>query len=208
MSSGRTILCYYGSAGHGCGLVDGMSSWGIKNPLQKEIINVDFYELGSGFGHLFKGKQASSTEFERMYYTEVTQASYLQIRPEELPIKGSQKVHCIAFHPDGTVQTRRDICDCDECFEGNFQECDYCDRTGEDVMEDADKNDNEENENLNNYIDLLDVVNSGQVIALRTPKDVHESFYLCVVESVRQASTDIFDSYEHFIMKDSQYCCM
>ena len=113
MSSGRTILCYYGSAGHGRGLVDGMSSWGVKNPLRKEIINKDFYvSSAQDLVNLFKGKQASSTEFERMYYTEVTQASYdLQIRPEELPIKGSQKVHCIAFHPDGTVQTRHDICD-------------------------------------------------------------------------------------------------
>ena len=49
------------------------------------------------------------------------------------------------------------------------------------------------------------LLSQGQVIALRTPRDVHENFYLCVVDKVIKASEDTFNSYRHFILKDMEY---
>ena len=39
MSLENEVIIYYGTSGHGCGLVDGMSSFGVKIPLRKEILN-------------------------------------------------------------------------------------------------------------------------------------------------------------------------
>ena len=68
-----------------------------------------------------------------MYYTQVLQSEYdSHLFAGDIAIKGSQKMQCIASHPDGTVETRRDICECDMCSVGEFGECEYND--GETMM--------------------------------------------------------------------------
>ena len=39
---GKIIITYYGASGHGKGLVDAMSGFGVKGPLKKAVINNDF----------------------------------------------------------------------------------------------------------------------------------------------------------------------
>ena len=39
---GKTIILYYGVNGHGRGLVDAMSGFGVNTPLKREIITNDF----------------------------------------------------------------------------------------------------------------------------------------------------------------------
>ena len=39
----KTIILYYGVSGHGKGLVDSMSSFGVKGPLPKSIITENFF---------------------------------------------------------------------------------------------------------------------------------------------------------------------
>ena len=41
----KTIILYYGVSGHGKGLVDSMSCFGIKGPLQKSIIAENFFSM-------------------------------------------------------------------------------------------------------------------------------------------------------------------
>ena len=38
----KTIILYYGVNGHGRGLVDSMSGFGVKTPLRREIVTNDF----------------------------------------------------------------------------------------------------------------------------------------------------------------------
>ena len=130
-------------------------------------------------------------------------------------------MHCLAFHPDGSVETRRDICNCDECFEGMFSKCllqgDENDVDGDedndcDVHDDTDDDDdndydddNDDDDNDMSEIDITDVVFSGLIIALRTPVHVPENFYLVCVNNVSIAAKDIFDSYQHLITKGMQY---
>ena len=40
--SNRNVVKYYGPSGHGKGLVDAMSAFGVKGPLQKEVITCNF----------------------------------------------------------------------------------------------------------------------------------------------------------------------
>ena len=44
----KTIIWYYGVPGHGRGLVDGMSGYGVKTPLRKAIIVYDFFYESAG----------------------------------------------------------------------------------------------------------------------------------------------------------------
>ena len=42
MSEGKTLISYFGPSGHGKGLVDATSGFGVKGPLKKAVINNDF----------------------------------------------------------------------------------------------------------------------------------------------------------------------
>ena len=43
MKYSKTIIWYYGTPGHGKGAVDGMSSFGMKEPMRNAIIQSDWY---------------------------------------------------------------------------------------------------------------------------------------------------------------------
>ena len=122
--SGKTYINYYGSAGHGRGLVDSMSSFGVKGPLRKEIINFDFYFSSvAKLVDLFANQKDMG---ERFHYSEITEEEfYAQEKPTSFPLDGNTKMHCIVFHPDGRVEMARHICECDECFNGNLYNCLY-----------------------------------------------------------------------------------
>ena len=42
-----------------------------------------------------------------------------------LPIKLCREKHMISFSPDGCVQTKVNICSCEECLKGDFIKCTY-----------------------------------------------------------------------------------
>ena len=67
--------------------------------LRKEIINKDFYmSSAQDLVNLFKGKQASSTEFEQMYYTGYTSFIRLADTSRGIAYQGIAKstLHCIS----------------------------------------------------------------------------------------------------------------
>ena len=208
IKSGKVWILYYGPSSHGRGLVDSMSSFGVKTPLHQEIINNDFFwTKSSQLVDLFKSKFMG----DRMHYSEIT-ADEINSQPMPVPriINGCRKLHCIAFHPDSSIETSRDICDCDHCFQGYFSNCVYkygddgdnLDGDGEDNDGDYEDDDNGEDEE---EIDYSDVLSEGSKIALPTLENVHESFYLCVVGKVLYANEDIYDSYQHFVLQGMQY---
>ena len=118
-----------------------MSSFGVKAPLRKEIVNNDFYmEKAIDLVNLFNKKDMG----ERKHYREVTKRSYdSQPCPIARKIEGNTKMHCIVFHCDGMIEFCRDICECDECFYGNLSKCEY---NKEDVVVISGENDEEGND--------------------------------------------------------------
>ena len=197
IATGQTWIVYFGPEGHGRGLVDSMSSFGVKSPLRKEIINKDFYwTTAKELVELFQEKGMP----ERFLYNEVTKSDYdsQDWLKTAFKIKGCRKLRCFVFHPDGSVETSRHMCECDACFQGDLSQCIYKEnKTVEDYNEeedDDDQEDEEENEDDDeNQINVADAVTIGSVIALRTPSHVRESFYLCVVKEV------CLNSYYHTI---------
>ena len=226
MKSGKTYICYFGASGHGRCLVDTMSSFGVKGPLRKEIINFDFYYSSAAkLVALFQKKKMG----ERMHYSEITEGTYYsQAKPTTLPLPGNTKMHCIVFHPDGRVEMSRDICECDQCFDGNLSKCtlgnDYISypktaskrsakesdvksdnddevETDEESVTDEPEDDEDRNVLLNTLADDL----IGNVIALRCDRDIPDSFYLCLVNKSCVAQENKYDSYNHKILKGEKY---
>ena len=75
---GKPIILYYGVNGHGSGLVDAMSGFGVKSPLRRKIITDDFYlENANELEVFLKG------EFEdddRKMYTSIKHEDLVEIR--------------------------------------------------------------------------------------------------------------------------------
>ena len=56
---GKRVIVYYGASGHGKGLVDAMSGFGVKGPLRKAVITSDLHftnaaEICNYLDELFK----------------------------------------------------------------------------------------------------------------------------------------------------------
>ena len=212
----KTIIAYYGPSSHGRGLVDGMSSFGVKTPLRKEIITSDFYWYrASELVQLFMDRGYASPE---RVYKEITPAEIANhSAPKEVKLHCNTKQHVIVFSPDGNVSRKHALCDCLMCIAGNIHKCYYdnsdksnsiADNLNGDVEDDTDYDN--EGDDYDDDIDeqqqmLFSIVVPGQVVALRTPAEEQESFYLVVVCEVKIAETDTFDAYQHFVLKGEKY---
>ena len=203
-TSGKVCILYYGPSSHGRGLVDSMSSFGVKAPLRKEIINNDFFWTESAqLVNLFQSKLMG----EQLHCNEIMLddiSAKSQHKSPEYPIKGCIKLHCIAFHPDGSVETNRDICDCDECFRGKFSKCSL--QTKDDEDEDDDDEDNDDgNADDGSRIDIADVFSMAQLLCFVHQLMFKKVFIWQRVDIVSIASEDVFDSYKHFVTEGMQY---
>ena len=57
MNNKKTVIVYYGVSGHGKGLVDAMSGFGVKQPVRKAIIQKDwFFNSAEDIYHFLKLK--------------------------------------------------------------------------------------------------------------------------------------------------------
>lgn len=213
--TGKTFIVLYGASGHGRGLVDGMSSFGVKTPLRKEIITNDFYwNNACELVQLFNDIGMSS---ETKIYSELKKCDIInQEKPESYPIPGNTKRHMIVFNTDRTVLHKRDICDCDNCLIGKIDVCKYDENDKKTSNSDDDSDDDSEDlddEDLDNELSMqvemtIEIVREhriGKVISLKAPAEVGESFYLVVVDAVKTAETNIFDAYNHHVQSGSTY---
>ena len=112
---------YYGVNGDGRGFVDAMSGFGVKFPLRRKIVTEDFY-----FDKAVEIKAALEEEFQeddRKIYEIVEKKSLEENAKEGISIPGCRKARMISIFPDGTYQLKKDVCDCEFCLYGRFNEC-------------------------------------------------------------------------------------
>ena len=121
----RSVITYYGVSGHGKGLVDSMSSFGVKGPLRKVVVTGDFsYNKAEDIFHFLSSK-FESDDSKNYFMIDPSEVAERRGKPI-LKIKGCMKYHhMISYHPDGSVQAKINICSCDVCTEGNFIHCPY-----------------------------------------------------------------------------------
>ena len=153
-----------------------------------------------------------------------TQLSQKKIpKKSPLPIKGCQGMHMIAYHPNGTILTKTNICSCANCLVGKFMSCN--DEKGSvAVLGSKDSDDSEsdsgtESESSDNESDsdkfdeevgeirmdnVLDILSADSIIALFSHSISMELFYLCKVLKFGVAEEDMTDG-NHKVSKGQSF---
>ena len=222
MSHNKTILVYYGVSGHGKGLVDAMSSFGVKHPLRKAIIQKDFFFHSAEDIHRFLRLEMADRQNRQYFVIEKEKLEEKrQADHEVLKVDGCMKRHMFSYFPDGSVQVKDNICDCVNCLEGNFIQCkDECGKVivcGEQlVVQNPDDShadiieEDEDDDEVDWFPDedtLLDEVTTNSFAAIFSHVNANEPFYIVKVVNKKVAEDTVTDAYNHEILKGQSYIC-
>ena len=125
------VLLFYGVPGHGKGLLDSMSYFGVNGPIRDAILREDFwYHNSQDFeGYLL----LKFLEDETKKYYVLDPIELLKRNKEKMKFErernGCKRMVMIAFIPDGKILVARNYCSCGHCLVGSFDSCsdDTCD---------------------------------------------------------------------------------
>ena len=217
----KRIVTFYGTSGHGKGLVDVISSFGVKAPICRAVLTEDFsyqntqdiYDYLTQFFQNDSKKHYLIEKNEIEEEKEKTQGSY--------GIQKCRYLYMISYFPDGSIQTKQHLCSCAECVVGNFIDCLSNPGTqifSGDSLKDSDSgSDTEESDTEEAYNEIsrteqelratcvTDIVVPNSFIALFSPPESFELFYLCHAFSVETASEMVIDQYNHIIQQGERY---
>ena len=98
-----------------------MSSFGVKNILRKDIVPYDVF-----FNNFSDMAEYLSSKNPQYCYTTILVKSLVLARqnvsnPIELP--GCMKQHLIIFKPKEKIFCKEYLCDCNSCFQFDFENC-------------------------------------------------------------------------------------
>ena len=202
-----------------------MSAFGVKTPLCRAVVNKDFkYRSSNEICTVLKSQFQGDPQ---KLYSVIECEDIISLREEEsnpIKIPGCVKnsYHMICFEPNGTIVTKVNLCSCAECLEGNVSDCSIekgnmvC---GDDDEKDTDSEVEYEDEDVlgddiydNDYEryelrseSVLEALTKESVIALFSPSNSLELFYLCHVLDFGVATEDLKDENNHRIGKDCPY---
>ena len=217
----RNILKYYGPSGHGKGLVDTMSAFGIKTPLLKSVITDNFrYNSSQDMCDMLQSTFKNDNQ-KKYSVIDVEDILLHRSKASAIPIKGSRSYHMMCFRPDGSILCKVNLCLCTDCILGNFLDCViepgkiFSAEEGEDddVDSDVEYEDDvfgDEIDDMNGKYELrsnnvLEVISVNDVIALFSSSESIELFYLCKVLSFGIVEQDLKDENNHCIEKGGPY---
>ena len=137
-----------------------------------------------------------------------------------LVIKGCRKLHMLSFFPDGSIQSKVNICSCNSCIEGEFISCLI--EKGKSVQlvtEASDDDDSAESEFENDFDEeetdteayelrsesVNSVLTKNTSIALFLSSNSLELFYLCKILDFGIADENLVDEYNHIVPQGSRY---
>ena len=117
-----TIIRIYGAAGHGKGLIDAMSSFGVKAILRRDIISLDKWFANSAEIVDYLSLRGD----DRMTYVHIDEKSVDSVWQERKgePLPGCQKCHLFVYEPGtSNVLMREYLCACEYCLNLEFSKC-------------------------------------------------------------------------------------
>ena len=193
------MIYYYGVNGHGCGLVDAMSGFGVKSLVRRAIVTENFWYESVDELLAFLKKIKS----EEVYYYSIIHESELtafRANKDELPIKGCRKSRMFSFQPDGIYRMKRHLCSCQHCSNGNFNDCV---KAASCLHHDID--DSLEDENVLSANDRFEFVETDSFIGLYSASSSFEAFIVCSVKDKAVADDDIIYFYGHLVKKGDRF---
>ena len=119
----KTLIVYYVASWHGKGLVDSMSSFGVKAPIRESIVTeFSFFFFNDVEQVKIHLEQKHIDKPNWLYKTfSIDEPEGLRIdKRKAFEIKGCEKIYMIAFFPGGQVFTMQNLCCCNRCIIKNF----------------------------------------------------------------------------------------
>ena len=183
--------------GHGRGLVDAMSGFGVKTPLKHEIVMNDFMfhttaDLFEFLVHHFESDESKLY----VHVSEEKSNSFRSKKGDGVAIPGCLKSRMISFFENGDWQIKRNLCNCKNCFLGEFNKCltnniDVFDQLPKEVeeLDEADTN------------DMHLFVEAGSFAAIYSSVKSLEIFYVVKIIEKTVPDDDKSDVYGHLIQK-------
>ena len=148
------IIRTYGAAGHGKGVIDAMSSFGVKNILRNDIVTCDLF---------FNSSEAITDYLSKrkpqFCYTNIPAEQVTAERREEhrsLVIPSCMKQHLIVFESEKPTLLKEYLCSCNSCLQFDFKHCSNIEKENVDDLEDIEVLDDE----------IADVDREQQVLSL------------------------------------------
>ena len=115
----------------------------------------------------------------------------------------------LLFFPDDRIMGKENICSCYKCLNGNLDKCEF--EPGRiikkgDVNSEDDKIDGSEYEENEIFKEsFFSHIKKGSYVALYSPPQASELFYLCKVLSCETATTSISDANDHTVLQGMKY---
>ena len=192
--SEKIVLVYYGVSGHGKGLVDAMSAFGVKRPLQRAVVTLDFSYSNSKDIYEFLIDKYHNDEIK--HYSLIDKDEITEKRKSNplLIIKDCMEKHMLAFSPNGCVQTKVNISSCNVCIKGEFTSCSH--EVGKKLFFNYDSDEETSGGESDEEFECEDIINNEEDGA-----EENEIRADCVVDAVKPGSyTALYSSPESFEM--------
>ena len=110
----KIIIFYYGVTGHGKGLVDAMSGFGVKGPLRRAVLTIENFD--------YKTADDIYNFLIKLFENDVTKHYYL-IHPDTIKSKKIPKNSPLPIKGCQGILTKTNICSCANCLVGKFMSC-------------------------------------------------------------------------------------
>ena len=109
--------------GYSKGLVDAVSTFGVKSTLTRAVItqNLDYGCAKDIFEYLNGHFKDDASKLYSVLSAE--EISKFVIDESPLSINSCMKLHMISYFPNRSIQSKVNICSCDSCIEGEFTSC-------------------------------------------------------------------------------------
>ena len=199
---GLRVICTYGAAGHGKGVIGAMSRFGAKNILRHDIITRDvfFNDSEAIVDYLAKKKP----EF---CYTNVSALEVVTKRLNmgtPLEIKDCNKQHIMVCQKGKAVVMKEYLCDCDPCRQFDF---DSCEKDGKEELVDLEEVDDcflDEDLPINQEKQVFDFVEIPLFVTVFTGVSAEPLYFLKIVEKGISNDT-LSNNWRHVILPGLRY---
>ena len=194
---GITVVWFYKKPGHGCGLVDAMSSFGCKQQLRHEIVNNDSWFQNAEEMVQFLKKYFTNDSSKDHYLIDAAETPSIRRKErEEFVLKPCRIFHVIAVNKHGKFAKilhyrNQDI------FNSLFDDV-------SDIQEIIDDEQDEPAFQLNQDT-IFELVESGTFVGIRSPPNAIEPFFIVEVFHRGVAQENLFDSNGHCIVSREHY---
>ena len=217
------ILVCYGVSGHGKGLVDAMSSFSVNAPLLRAVITNDFFYNRAEDIYNYLVDHFAKDDNKHYFLLSPDTIASKRLSENPLKITDCMKLHN-CFFPDGSIQTKVNICSCNFCLQGDFISCTTekgnifqhsTTEASDDESDDSDDNeeygDDDDDDKSGHKLyklraeSVTSIMSKDSTITLYSSANALELFYLCKVLDFGEATELLKDKNKNVIEKGSKF---